>query len=67
MEKKFAGDRRSFLKGAAIFGGTAMTLLLGYRRLEASPVNNAPAPHKSADAGYRLTEHIKKYYETASF
>ncbi len=62
MKLDFTGSRRSFLKGAAIFGGLA--LLLGLDRPAAARPKQSP-PQQEQPKGYRLTEHIKKYYETA--
>ena len=55
--------RRKFLKSATIFGGLAA--LLGIVR-PASPDAKEPQrqPEQSGQ-GYRLTDHVKKYYETA--
>ena len=62
MKLEFSGNRRSFLKGAAIVGGLA--LLFGLDRpAAAKPKQSPPQPEQSK--GYRLTEHVKKYYETA--
>jgi hypothetical protein len=51
-----------FLKGAAIIGGLA--LLLGRNRPAAAKPEPSP-PQQEPSKGYRLTEHVKKYYETA--
>ncbi len=64
MKFDFFGNRRTFLKGAAILGG--LTLLLGLERPAASqPELPTPPQETSVKKGYRLTEHVKKYYETA--
>jgi hypothetical protein len=66
MKMELTGNRRSFLKHAAVLGGAALSLLLGRKTAAAAPVQIEP-PAKEADAaGYRLTPHIKKYYETAN-
>ena len=62
MKSEFSGNRRTFLKGAAIFGGLA--LLLGLDRPAAAKPKPSP-PQQQEPKGYRLTEHVKKYYETA--
>ncbi len=55
--------RRKFLKSATIFGGLAA--LVGIvRPAGAGPRQPQPQPKQSGQ-GYRLTEHVKKYYETA--
>ncbi len=55
--------RRQFLKGTTIFGGLA-ALLGMVRPAPAGPKEPQDQPERSGQ-GYRLTEHIKKYYETA--
>jgi len=55
--------RRKFLKRATILGG--LTALLGIvRPAAASPKKPQHQPEHSGQ-GYRLTEHVKKYYQTA--
>jgi hypothetical protein len=62
MQWELSGNRRMFLKGAAIIGGLA--LLLGRNRpAEAKP--EPPPPQQQPSKGYQVTEHVKKYYETA--
>ncbi len=55
--------RRKFLKGAAVFGG--LTALLGIVRPGRAEQKEPHRQPGRSDRGYRLTEHIKKYYETA--
>jgi hypothetical protein len=62
MQWQLSGNRRMFLKGAAIIGGLA--LLLGRDRPAAAKPELSALQQKPSK-GYRLTEHIKKYYETA--
>ena len=62
MKWDFSGNRRSFLKGAALVGGLA--LLFGLERPAAAKPQQSP-PQQEQSKGYRLTEHVKKYYETA--
>jgi hypothetical protein len=62
MKQEFSGNRRTFLKGAAIIGGLA--LLLGRNRPAAARPEPSP-PRQEPSKGYRLTEHVKRYYETA--
>jgi hypothetical protein len=63
MKTEFSGTRRTFVKCAAIFSG--LTVLLGRVRL-ASGEPEKPLPQQDDPSqGYRLTEHVKKYYETA--
>ncbi len=63
MKKEFTGNRRAFLKGAAAFGGLA--LLLGLNPPRRTEAGQKPQQSEPASGGYRLTEHVKKYYETA--
>jgi hypothetical protein len=55
--------RRTFIKGAAIFSGLAALLGL-VRPATAKPAESLPQP-EPVSQGYRLTEHVNKYYETA--
>ncbi len=55
--------RRKFLKGAAILSGLAA--FLGGDRTAAAGMKAPRAKPEPASRGYRLTEHIRKYYETA--
>jgi hypothetical protein len=64
MKMEFSGTRRTFIKGVTIFGGLSLLLGLGGRSQAKRREQPPPQPEQSAQ-GYRLTEHIKKYYETA--
>ena len=55
--------RRQFLKSATIFGG--LTALLGIVRPVAAKKKELQQQPEPSSQGYRLTEHVKKYYETA--
>ena len=64
MKREIIGNRRTFIKGAAIFGGLAV--LLGFGGRPDAPKPKVPlAKPESSGQGYRLTEQVKKYYETA--
>jgi len=63
IKMEFSGNRRTFLKGAAIFGGLA--LFFGLDGPAAAKPDQSPPGQEASGEGYRLTEHIKKYYETA--
>ena len=55
--------RRQFFKKAAFLGGTAvMAVLRGRARAKPLP----EMPNRPRGRGYRLTPHIRKYYEKAS-
>ena len=63
MKKESIIGRRKFLKGAAILSGLAA--LFGMAKPTAvGPKEPLPPPEQTSQ-GYRLTEHVKKYYETA--
>lgn len=55
--------RRKFFENAALLGGTAVLTIFG-RRARGKPSPDLAA--KSRGQGYRLTTHIRKYYEKAS-
>ena len=55
--------RRKFLKSATIFGGLAA--LFGIFRPATGGPKELHQQPKQSSHGYRLTEHVKKYYETA--
>jgi hypothetical protein len=55
--------RRQFLKSATIFGGLAG--LLGIVRPAAAGLKETQRQPEHSGQGYRLTEHVKKYYKTA--
>lgn len=63
MKREVSGNRRQFLKMAAFFSGFAALLTLGKPAASASPKPASQPP--PSGQGYRLTEQIKKYYETA--
>ncbi len=63
MNIGLAMGRRNFLKGATILGG--ITALLGIPRAAAARPPKPPRQPEFTGRGYRLTEHVKKYYETA--
>lgn len=65
MKTEFIGSRRSFIKMAAFFSG--VTALLGPSRPAAAKPRPSPPEPEEPGQGYRLTEHIKKYYQTARF
>jgi hypothetical protein len=66
MELDFKASRRTFIKTAVIFGGLGAILGIGSR--SAAGAKELPSrPEQSAQSGqgYKLTEHVKRYYETA--
>ena len=65
MEKKISeesvADRRGFLKGSAVSVAAAGVAVVAGKSAVASKVD------VTSGAGYRETEHVKTYYETARF
>ncbi len=55
--------RRKFLKRATVFGGLAA--LLGIVKPADAGLKEPQRQPEQSGQGYRLTEHVKKYYETA--
>jgi hypothetical protein len=56
-------QRRSFFKKLALLGGAlALSPLTVRRSISADPPDASGTPQ----SGYRLTPHIRKYYETAA-
>jgi hypothetical protein len=63
MKVELTGNRRTFMKSAAIFSGLAA--LFGIAKpARAEPKEPSPEQEQPSQ-GYRLTEHVKRYYETA--
>ena len=63
-DPKKSADRRAMLAGAGTVGAVAAaaTVLPGMQQT-AAPLQNAEAkPAPDTSAGYRLTEHVKRYY-----
>ena len=64
MEKKnsqeVVADRRGFLKGSAVSVAAAGVAVVG----KSAVANEVDV---TSGAGYRETEHVKTYYETARF
>jgi hypothetical protein len=63
MKMEFSGSRRTFIKWAAVLGGLSTLLGMG-SRVSAETKQSLNKPEQP-DSGYRVTEHVKKYYETA--
>lgn len=60
-----AMSRRTVFAGAGVVGAAAAaaTVLPGVLQNTAPAVAAAPAP--TATTGYQLTEHVRRYYQTA--
>jgi hypothetical protein len=64
MKREIIGNRRAFIKGAALFAGLAALVGMGAKPGIGKPKGSLPEPEHTGQ-GYRLTEQVKKYYETA--
>ncbi len=58
-------ERRTFMKRAGLGVGAVGAVAVGLPKSSAAAVPGTGA--KSGKSGYRETEHVKKYYETARF
>ena len=56
-------SRRDFLKATGVTGGVAAVAAVALN----SKSVKAAVPESGKSAGYRETEHVKKYYELARF
>ena len=63
MNTESTMERRKFLKGAALFSGIAA--LFGMIKPASARPPKAEPQSEGTGQGYRLTEHVKRYYETA--
>lgn len=61
------GRREFLVKGMAAVGGAAVVAMTGGRKR--TPVEESPAmiSHAAESQGYRMTPHIREYYEKARF
>lgn len=57
-------ERRSFLKGAAALGGGAAASLILPSVAQAAEAAPASEREPGKSAGYRVTDHVVRYYET---
>ncbi|MBE0557793.1 MAG: twin-arginine translocation signal domain-containing protein, partial [Proteobacteria bacterium] len=55
MKREIIGNRRTFIKGAAILGGLAVLFGIGPGPAVGKPTESLPKPEPSGQ-GYRLTE-----------
>ncbi len=58
-------ERRTFMKRAGLGVGAVGAVAVGLPKSSAAAVSGTGA--KPGKSGYRETEHVKKYYETARF
>jgi len=61
-QSKKSLPRRDFLKAAGIAGGAA-----GLATATLTSKSQAAVPEDRKGSGYRETEHIRKYYESARY
>ena len=62
---RFTADRRMFLKGAAVAGGSVALTAVSATGLVEQATEERPVPEatgKTASRGYHETQHIKDYY-----
>lgn len=62
---RFTADRRLFLKGAAVAGGSVALTAVSATALVEHATEELPTPEvtgKTASQGYHETQHIKDYY-----
>jgi hypothetical protein len=64
-ESKPKPSRRGFILGAAVAGpATAAVVTLPKTGIVATPVTEPDPPAPQNGGGYRLSEHVKRYYKT---
>lgn len=64
-ESKPKSSRRGFMLGAAVAGAaTAAVVTLPKVQGEESPQAETQPPAPANGGGYRVTEHVKRYYKT---
>jgi hypothetical protein len=63
MKVELVSSRRTFMKSAAIFSGLAALFSI-VKPCHTEPKDPQPQQEEPSQ-GYRLTEQVKKYYETA--
>jgi len=58
-------SRRGFMLGAAVAGAaTAAVVTLPKSPVAETPAAEAEPPKPAAGGGYRVTEHVKRYYKS---
>jgi hypothetical protein len=58
-------SRRGFMFGAAVAGAaTAAVVTLPKSPVAEPPVSEVEPPKPEAGGGYRVTEHVKRYYKS---
>ena len=63
MKVELSASRRTFMASAAILSGFAA--LFGMVKRAPTRAKEPMPEQERVDEGYRLTEHVQKYYETA--
>ena len=58
-------SRRTVFAGAGAVGALAAVAAVTRLQPAAAPVAQATLPAADAAGGYQLTEHVKRYYQTA--
>ncbi|HET8748540.1 MAG TPA: twin-arginine translocation signal domain-containing protein [Ramlibacter sp.] len=64
-ESQAKPSRRGFMLGAAVAGAaTAAVVTLPKSPVNEASVNETEPPKPERGGGYRLSEHVKRYYKT---
>jgi hypothetical protein len=64
-ESQAKPSRRGFIMGAAVAGAaTAAAVAIPKTQVPEAPVAETQPPAPENGGGYRLTEHVKRYYKT---
>lgn len=66
-EKRTKEGRRDFLKGALLGSGAAVVAVASGGVLASEPEPAPAAKPEAKPKGYRVTEHVNRYYKTAQF
>ena len=67
MKKSLSSGRRRFLKGLAATGGGAALAGVAASTQAALDAKQTPAEERPESQGYRVTAHIREYYQKARF
>lgn len=66
MSKPIDTDRRNFLRGIAVAGGTtALASAIAVSDSTEASAENGPRQSAAESKGYQLTEHVRAYYRTS--
>lgn len=63
-EKSHSLSRRRWFAGAGAVGAVAAVAAVAPKAVVQTEAAQAPAPGARPGGGYRLSEHVKRYYQT---